>query len=57
MPRNLRGAEAATVEQRHLGLVQPHGSISFKGRPIAGLRPEQMQLLLESLRKAGVEPV
>jgi len=36
------GVGRSTTCKAIMGLVQPHGSISFKGRPIAGLRPEQI---------------
>jgi branched-chain amino acid transport system ATP-binding protein len=36
------GVGRSTTCKAIMGLVQPYGSISFKGRPIAGLRPEQI---------------
>ena len=36
------GVGRSTTCKAIMGLVHPHGSISFKGRPIAGLRPEQI---------------
>ncbi|NDG40505.1 MAG: ABC transporter ATP-binding protein [Betaproteobacteria bacterium] len=36
------GVGRSTTCKAIMGLVQPHGSISFKGKPIAGLRPDQI---------------
>lgn len=36
------GVGRSTTCKAIMGLVHPHGSISFKGRPIAGLKPEQI---------------
>ncbi len=36
------GVGRSTTCKAIMGLVAPHGSIAFKGRPIAGLRPEQI---------------
>ena len=36
------GVGRSTTCKAIMGLVQPHGSINFKGKPIAGLRPDQI---------------
>ena len=36
------GVDRSTTCKAIMGLVQPHGSINFKGKPIAGLRPDQI---------------
>ncbi|GAA4400667.1 ABC transporter ATP-binding protein [Quisquiliibacterium transsilvanicum] len=36
------GVGRSTTCKAIMGLVAPHGAITFKGRPIAGLRPEQI---------------
>ena len=36
------GVGRSTTCKAIMGLVPPHGSISFKGKPIAGLRPDQI---------------
>lgn len=36
------GVGRSTTCKAIMGLVHPHGAITFKGRPIAGLRPEQI---------------
>ena len=36
------GVGRSTTCKAIMGLVQPHGEISFRGKPIAGLRPDQI---------------
>jgi branched-chain amino acid transport system ATP-binding protein len=36
------GVGRSTTCKAVMGLVAPHGTITFKGKPIAGLRPEQI---------------
>ena len=36
------GVGRSTTCKAIMGLVQPHGSINFKGKPIAGVRPDQI---------------
>jgi branched-chain amino acid transport system ATP-binding protein len=36
------GVGRSTTCKAIMGLVAPHGTITFKGKPIAGLRPEQV---------------
>ena len=36
------GVGRSTTCKAIMGLVQPHGSINYKGKPIAGLRPDQI---------------